>query len=209
MRRRDFLRTTAVGAVATGAFAGATAAQGTTTVGMYTDAGSYYFDPIGLSVEPGTTVTFENVSGTHNAVSYDGRIPEAADGFGTTIGETAEVTFEEPGTYDYFCSPHKSFGMVGRVVVGEPGGPAEGSMPPDGDVPASSDIVEQGPVGYDEFTSGGSGGAGGGSTENLLKGAGLFGGLGVLALLVYHFGNSEGEWYRVGSAEWREKEGVE
>lgn len=209
MRRRDFLRTTAVGAVAAGGFPETTAAQETATVGMYTDGGEYYFDPVGLSVEPGTTVTFENVSGNHNAVSYDGRVPEAADGFETTIGETAEVTVEEPGTYDYFCSPHKAFGMVGRIVVGEPGGPAEGSMPPDGDVPDSGTIVEQSSVGYDEFASGGSGDGGGGSTENLLKGAGLFGGMGVLAVLVYYFGNTEGEWYRVGSTEWREKEGLE
>jgi pseudoazurin len=207
MRRRDFLRTTAVGAVTAGGIAAPTTAQETTTIGMYTEGGEYRFDPIGLHVEPGTTVIFENVSGNHNAVSYDDRIPEAADGFETAIGETTEVTFEEPGTYDYYCAPHKAFGMVGRVVVGEPGGPAEGSMPPDGDVPASSDIVDQGSIGNEAFASGG--GGGGGNTENLLKGAGLFGGVSVLALLVYYLGNTEGERHRVGSAEWREEGGLE
>lgn len=203
--RRDFLRVTSAGTVAASGLVGTTVAQESPTVGMHTAEGEYYYDPIGLFVEPGTTVTFENASGNHNVVTYDERIPEAADGFETEIGQTVELTFEEPGTYDYYCAPHKSFGMVGRVVVGEPGGPAEGSMPPDGDVPQANAIVEQGTVGYDAFTSGGSGG----STEDLLRGAGLFGGLSALAVLVYYFGNSEGESYRIGSSEWRKKEGLQ
>lgn len=206
MRRRVFLRTTAAGTVAAGGFAGTATSQETPTIGMHTEGGEYYFDPIGLHVEPGTAVTVENVSGNHNVVNYDGRIPEAADGFETEIGATTELTLEEPGTYDYYCSPHKTFGMVGRVVVGEPGGPAEGSMPPDGDVPQSDAIVEAGSVSYADFASGGSSGS---TRTDLLQGAGLFGGLSALAVLVYYLGNSEGESYRVGSAEWREKEGVQ
>jgi pseudoazurin len=125
---------------------------GTATVEMITDSGNYYYDPIGLHVEAGTTVTFENVEGAHNVVSYEGRIPEGAEQFSTTIGETAELTFETPGTYDFYCQPHKTLGMVGRIVVGEPGGPAEGSMPPDGEVPDSQTIVDQGSVSYSDFT---------------------------------------------------------
>ncbi|GAB7013025.1 plastocyanin/azurin family copper-binding protein [Halolamina salina] len=136
---------------------------GTTTVEMVTsDDGSYYFDPIGLFVEAGTTVTFENASGNHSATAYAEsndaaeRIPEGATAFDSGIlseqGATFEHTFETTGTYDYFCLPHKSLGMVGRVVVGEAGGPAEGSMPPDGDVPESGTIVDQGSVSYDEFS---------------------------------------------------------
>jgi plastocyanin len=136
----------------------------TTTVEMRTESGNYLFDPIGLYVEEGDTVVFENVSGSHSAVAYsDGngpatttRIPEGAEAFGSQIfseeGATYEVTFDTAGTYDYFCTPHKTLGMVGRIVVGEPGGPAEGSMPPDGDVPDSQTIVDQGSVSYDDFT---------------------------------------------------------
>jgi hypothetical protein len=43
--------------------------------------------------------------------------------------------------------------MVGRVVVGEAGGPAEASSIPHGSVPDSDAIVEQGTVGIDEFES--------------------------------------------------------
>ncbi len=124
---------------------------GQATVEMITEGGDNYFDPIGLQVEPGTTVTFENTSGAHNSVSYDDRIPSGAETWDTTIGETAEHTFETEGTYDYFCRPHKTAGMVGRIVVGEPGGPAEGSMPPDGDVPDSDTITSEGEVAYEDF----------------------------------------------------------
>jgi hypothetical protein len=32
-------------------------------------------------------------------------------------GGTFSFTFEEPGTYDYFCIPHEEMGMVGSVTV--------------------------------------------------------------------------------------------
>lgn len=136
----------------------------TNTVLMVTDDGNYYFDPIGLSVDTGETITFKIESGSHSATAYkEGtgpatvtRIPEEAETFNSeTISEqgaTYEHTFETEGTYDYFCIPHKSLGMVGRIVVGEPGGPAEGSMPPDGNVPESQTIVENASVSYEEFS---------------------------------------------------------
>ena len=134
------------------------------TVMMVTEGSQYYFDPVGLFVESGDTVTFEIQSGTHSATAYnketspasETRIPEGAAAFDSEIlseqGATYEHTFETTGTYDYFCIPHKTLGMVGRIVVGEPGGPAEGSMPPDGGVPESQTIVDQGSVSYSEFS---------------------------------------------------------
>lgn len=137
---------------------------GPTEVAMEAEGDNYYFDPIGLFVEEGTTVTWTNESGAHSSTAYQEgngpaettRIPEDAEAWdsGTLSeqGATFEHTFETPGTYDYFCIPHKTLGMVARIVVGEPGGPAEGSMPPDGDVPESSTIVEQGSVSFEEFS---------------------------------------------------------
>lgn len=93
---------------------------------MITDGGSFYFDPIGVVVEPGTTVRFVNDSGSHNAVSYDpendrpARIPEGAESWNSPIGEDFEITLTEEGVYDYFCQPHEALGMVGRIVVGDP-----------------------------------------------------------------------------------------
>lgn len=131
---------------------------------METEDDEYYFDPIGLSVESGTAVTFRNESGSHSSTAYEvgngpaavTRIPEGAQAWdsGTLSeqGATFSQTFEVAGTYDYFCIPHKTLGMVGRIVVDEPGGPAERDMPPDGNVPNSQRIVDQGAVPYSEFS---------------------------------------------------------
>lgn len=132
----------------------------TPVVEMITDNQGSYFDPIGLRIEPGTTVRFLNESGSHSATAYHPengdqplRIPEAAtpwdSGVYTTVGETFEHTFETEGVYDYYCTPHEALGMVGRIVVGSPqGGP--GTEPPDElppaareKLPAVDTIVEQ------------------------------------------------------------------
>lgn len=134
-----------------------------TVVDMVTEGESYYFDPIGLRVEAGETVTWRLENDVHSATAYaEGnglaevtRIPDGAEAWDSGTLQEAGATFdhtpEVEGTYDYFCTPHKSLEMVGRLVVGEPGGPAEGSMPPDGAVPESATIVEQGSVAYADF----------------------------------------------------------
>ena len=33
-------------------------------------------------------------------------------------GKEVEVTFDTPGIYYYWCTPHKGMGMIGLVVVG-------------------------------------------------------------------------------------------
>lgn len=176
MDRRQILKTT--GFVATAGLTGLAGCSSSTpdssgetetpstanTVLMVTEGGTYYFDPIGLFVESGETITFEIDSGSHSATAYKAgngqasvtRIPDSAKAWDSGIlseqGATFEHTFETAGTYDYFCTPHKSLKMVGRIVVGEPGGPAEGRMPPDGDVPESQTIVEQEAVSYSDFS---------------------------------------------------------
>jgi len=132
------------------------------TVGMYTDL---YYDPVGLHVEPGETVSFKLVSGAHSATAYhpdnenalNRRIPEGAPAWDTTVvGEIDtlhNVTFETEGTHDYYCIPHKMVGMVGRIVVGEPGGPAEESDNPDLPLPDSSRIVDEGSIAWDDWKS--------------------------------------------------------
>lgn len=134
-----------------------------TTIAMVTDNHGSYFDPKGLLVEPGTTVTFVNESGSHNTAAYHPdtgdvplRIPEDAEPWDSELfsesGSTAEVTLSVPGVYDYYCRPHETLGMVGRIVLGEPqGGP--GTTPPEEvspagreSLPAVEDIIESGSV---------------------------------------------------------------
>jgi plastocyanin len=111
------------------------------TVRMVTDNKGSYFDPVGVLIEPGTTVEFINDSGSHSAEAYhpdnDGkarRIPADATPWGSDLfadeGATFEHTFEVEGVQDYYCDPHESLGMVGRIIVGAPqGGP--GTEPPE------------------------------------------------------------------------------
>lgn len=147
-----------------GTTAAGTPGGGSNEVEMVTDGEEYYFDPVGLFVEPGATVTWVNVEGAHSSVAYaesvdqagTTRIPDDAEPWSSEVLSEADASFEHTleasGTYDYFCGPHKSLGMIGRVVVGEPGGPAEEGQPPDGELPDSQTIVDQGSVGYDEFS---------------------------------------------------------
>jgi plastocyanin/uncharacterized membrane protein len=162
--RRAFLGLVGSGAAATFGVSGVARGASGPTVTM---AGTY-FDPVGLFVEPGTTVRFEIAGGSHSATAYPERIPTAADAFdsGVISGGAFEHTFEEPGTYDYYCTPHESMGMVGRVVVGDPGGPAESGPIPSGTVPESDLIVAEAAVSVEGLDGNGgsnSGSMGGGS----------------------------------------------
>ncbi len=130
---------------------------------MVTKDQQSFFDPIGLFVDPGETITFVMKSGNHSATAYhrrydlaeETRIPKKADPFDSGViieqGKTFKHTFDTKGTYDYYCIPHKTMGMIARLVVGKPGGPAKGSMPPDGTVPTSQQIVNKGAVSYKQF----------------------------------------------------------
>jgi plastocyanin len=129
----------------------------------------FYFQPVGLHIQPGDTVTFIASSPHHTATAYHAehvkshRVPEGVEPFGSPIvpiGQSWSYTFTVPGTYDLWCGPHEHYGMAMRIVVGEPGGPAEESVTnfgPDGvfavagvllNLPelASSRIVELGAV---------------------------------------------------------------
>ena len=81
------------------------------------------FSPQDVTVETGTTVRWEFESVGHNVKPDE--IPDESDWTGTEggdfdtlpAGETHEHTFEIPGTYEYYCGPHRQFGMQGTVEV--------------------------------------------------------------------------------------------
>ncbi|MGH2827078.1 MAG: cupredoxin domain-containing protein [Actinomycetota bacterium] len=94
------------------------------------------FEPQALTVDAGATVTFLNESeDAHTVTAYEEELPETASCFASggfegedearddtaggllPPGEEFEVSFDIPGTYRYFCVPHESSGMTGRVVV--------------------------------------------------------------------------------------------
>ena len=127
MSRRAFLTTAAGTAAAAGAAGTAAAQEGggggtkTVTVGP---GGSLVFEPgtnEPLQITPGTTVEFVWDSDNHNIV-VDSQ-PEGANWEGhepiENTGFTYSHTFETLGTYEYYCVPHQSAGMVGTIEVVE------------------------------------------------------------------------------------------
>ena len=120
------------------------------------------FDPIGVLIAPGQTVRWVNEANVHTSTAYhpdnDGhalRIPKAAPPWDSDYliepGDRFEVTLTVPGVYDYFCAPHEMAGMVGRIIVGRPGGP--GTLPFDyfRDDPAARDWLAVPPAAQAAF----------------------------------------------------------
>jgi plastocyanin len=94
------------------------------------------FEPKTATVETGGTVTWTNESDIeHTVTAYEDEIPDgsayfASGGFESeraarnrvtegliAPGENYEHTFDQPGTYGYFCIPHEGSGMVGTVRI--------------------------------------------------------------------------------------------
>ena len=81
------------------------------------------------------------------------RIPASATSWDTEYllpGEAFSVTLQAPGVYDYYCVPHEHAGMVGRIIVGQPGsaGYGEGDLPEVAlrGFPAVTDIMANGVI---------------------------------------------------------------
>jgi plastocyanin len=91
-----------------------------------------WFDPVGIHIEPGSTVRWINrdPGNSHTVTSYHPkiferplRIPAAATPWNSDYllpEESFAMTFASVGVYDYHCVPHEHAGMVGRIVVGMP-----------------------------------------------------------------------------------------
>lgn len=74
------------------------------------------FDQADITVEQGTTVTWvQNGENPHTTTSYDGLWDSGMMAGGS--GATSSYTFDETGTFEYFCGPHEDQGMVGTVTV--------------------------------------------------------------------------------------------
>lgn len=86
---------------------------------------NYVYDPDSLTVSVGETVTWTWASNDHNIVVESQ--PEGAEWPGTAgdanetydEGHSYEYTFETPGTYAYYCMPHRGLGMEAEIVVEE------------------------------------------------------------------------------------------
>ena len=67
------------------------------------------------SIEVGDTVTWVPTDKGHNVEMISS--PNDLK-FKSKNNKEAKITFEVPGLYLYWCTPHKGMGMIGLVVVG-------------------------------------------------------------------------------------------
>jgi plastocyanin len=72
---------------------------------------SYRFDPKVIEIESGDTVTWTNEDNFTHTVQVEGQEDHKVE-----QGESVEIRFDEPGTYDYVCTLH-SQDMDGTVIV--------------------------------------------------------------------------------------------
>ena len=66
-------------------------------------------------VEVGDTVTWLPTSKGHNVEMISS--PNDMK-FKSKNDKEAKITFDKPGIYYYWCTPHKGMGMIGLVIVG-------------------------------------------------------------------------------------------
>jgi plastocyanin len=109
--------------------------DGTVEVHMISDPEGAHvgFDPIGVLIAPGQTVRRLCDANVHSTSAYHPsndnhslRIPENAKPWASDFllpPQIFEVRLTVEGVYDYYCTPHEMAGMVGRIIVGKPGGP--------------------------------------------------------------------------------------
>ena len=68
-------------------------------------------------IDIGDTIIWKSVDKGHNVQFVE--MPEGVEKFKSKINKDVEYKFEIPGIYLYICTPHKSMGMIGLVIVGE------------------------------------------------------------------------------------------
>lgn len=80
------------------------------------------FVPDIVRAKPGDTIKFITKDKGHNAQSDKNMMPEGAEDFKSKISGDYELTVTAEGAYGYFCTPHRTLGMVGLILVGDVSG---------------------------------------------------------------------------------------
>ncbi len=122
--RRDGLKFACGAALAAGPLAAFAESHGAMNVVEMLNKGPdgndrQVFNPPVLQVAEGESVMFKATDRGHNSAADEKMMPEGAEAWKGKIGQDIEVTFDVPGVYGYYCTPHRSVGMVGLILVGE------------------------------------------------------------------------------------------
>ena len=69
-------------------------------------------------INVGDSISWKATTKGHNVEFIKGGVPEGVKKFKSKFNKDADYTFNIPGIYAYWCTPHKTMGMIGFVVVG-------------------------------------------------------------------------------------------
>jgi len=73
-----------------------------------------------VKIDVGDTIFWQSTDRGHNVEFISkGGVPEGVDKFKSKVSKDTEFTFNIPGIYAYWCTPHKTMGMIGFVIVGD------------------------------------------------------------------------------------------
>jgi pseudoazurin len=83
------------------------------------DKESMVFSEKIVKINIGDTVFWEATDKGHNVEFIKGGVPEGIEKFKSKLNEDVSYEFTIPGIYAYWCTPHKSLGMIGFIIVGD------------------------------------------------------------------------------------------
>ena len=72
-----------------------------------------------VRISSGDTIFWKSTDKGHNVEFIKGGVPEGVEKFKSKFNKDTEYKFTVPGIYAYWCTPHKSMGMIGFVIVGD------------------------------------------------------------------------------------------
>ena len=72
-----------------------------------------------VKINVGEKVFWKATNKGHNVEFIKGGVPEGVEKFKSKFNKDVEYKFTIPGIYAYWCTPHKTMGMIGFVVVGD------------------------------------------------------------------------------------------
>ena len=69
-------------------------------------------------IDSGDTVFWKATDKGHNVEFVKRAVPTGVGAFKSKLNQNIEYKFSIPGIYAYWCTPHKTMGMIGFVIVG-------------------------------------------------------------------------------------------
>ena len=83
------------------------------------DKESMVFSEKIVKINVGDSVFWEATDKGHNVEFIKNGVPEGVEKFKSKLNEDVSYEFTIPGIYAYWCTPHKSLGMIGFIIVGD------------------------------------------------------------------------------------------